>query len=188
MKGGVAALVIAAEELARSGASGAATWWWRSPRTRSGTAWARSDWSEEPLFEGLGAALVAEPTSLELYVAEKGRLLGGGATLFGRRPTARCRSWRERRRRHGRLPYRWERVYASGVPADPLLGAPTLNIGLIEGGVRPNVVPDRCSTTLDMRTVPGMSHAEIRSAAEAMLREGSSPRDAVETQVVAGPA
>ena len=41
------------------------------------------------------------------------------------------------------------------------VGHPTMNISTIRGR-KTNVVPDRCSITIDMRTVPGMNHDEIK--------------------------
>jgi succinyl-diaminopimelate desuccinylase len=58
-----------------------------------------------------------------------------------------------------------------GMPADPVLGVPTVNVGTIQGGVRINVVPDTCTARLDFRTVPGQEHAEIRRRVEAELQE-----------------
>jgi len=43
----------------------------------------------------------------------------------------------------------------------PLLGAPTLNLGEIHGGIAANVVPANCSIYLDIRTVPGMNKTNI---------------------------
>lgn len=37
----------------------------------------------------------------------------------------------------------------------PLLGAPSLNIGVIHGGDQPNIVPARCTVRIDRRWVPG---------------------------------
>lgn len=37
----------------------------------------------------------------------------------------------------------------------PLVGSPSINVGLIEGGVGTNVVADRCTLRVDRRTVPG---------------------------------
>ncbi|SHD76472.1 Acetylornithine deacetylase or succinyl-diaminopimelate desuccinylase (fragment) [[Clostridium] ultunense Esp] len=42
-----------------------------------------------------------------------------------------------------------------------LLGKPTFNISTIEGGVKTNVVPDKCSITIDIRTVPSIEHGDI---------------------------
>jgi acetylornithine deacetylase/succinyl-diaminopimelate desuccinylase family protein len=40
-------------------------------------------------------------------------------------------------------------------PADPLLGPPTLSIGVIDGGTSVNTVPDRCRVEVDRRLVGG---------------------------------
>lgn len=40
---------------------------------------------------------------------------------------------------------------------DPDLGYPSLMVGLIEGGISPNVVPERCSFEVDVRTLPDFS-------------------------------
>ena len=45
--------------------------------------------------------------------------------------------------------------------ADPLLGRPTVTATLIEGGTAKNVVPDRCVVTLDVRSTPAYTHAEL---------------------------
>ena len=49
----------------------------------------------------------------------------------------------------------------------PLLGHPTVNVGSIQGGTQPNIVPDRCEISVDRRTIPGETerkvHAEIRA-------------------------
>jgi acetylornithine deacetylase/succinyl-diaminopimelate desuccinylase-like protein len=37
----------------------------------------------------------------------------------------------------------------------PLVGGPTINAALIEGGSAPNVVPDRCVVDIDRRVIPG---------------------------------
>jgi len=37
----------------------------------------------------------------------------------------------------------------------PLLGGPTINVGTITGGVKVNIVPDKCTIQLDRRLIPG---------------------------------
>ncbi len=37
------------------------------------------------------------------------------------------------------------------------LGTPTVNVGMIHGGMRHNIVPDLCEAVLDIRTVPGQN-------------------------------
>jgi acetylornithine deacetylase len=46
-----------------------------------------------------------------------------------------------------------ERIRRMPLPADPLLGPSTLNLGLISGGVAPNVIPPAASAQLLIRTV-----------------------------------
>jgi succinyl-diaminopimelate desuccinylase len=41
----------------------------------------------------------------------------------------------------------------------------------LAGGVANNVVPDRASATLDIRTLPGQSHAAIRAGVEGVVSE-----------------
>jgi acetylornithine deacetylase/succinyl-diaminopimelate desuccinylase family protein len=44
---------------------------------------------------------------------------------------------------------------------DPVLGAPTVNVGTIRGGAQSNIVPDYCEIEVDRRTIPGEVHEEI---------------------------
>jgi acetylornithine deacetylase len=46
-----------------------------------------------------------------------------------------------------------ERIRRMPLPCDPLLGPSTLNLGLIQGGVAPNVIPPTASAQLLIRTV-----------------------------------
>jgi acetylornithine deacetylase len=60
-----------------------------------------------------------------------------------------------------------ERIRRLPLPEDPVLGPGTLNIGTITGGVRPNVIPERCQAELLFRTVrdTGPLRREIAAAA-----------------------
>ncbi|MHB1001534.1 MAG: M20 family metallopeptidase [Armatimonadota bacterium] len=42
-------------------------------------------------------------------------------------------------------------------PPHPLIGLPSLNLGMINAGDRPNRVPDRCEASVDIRIVPPMT-------------------------------
>jgi acetylornithine deacetylase len=55
---------------------------------------------------------------------------------------------------------------------DPLLGRPSLSVGLIQGGISVNVVPDHCSIEIDRRTLPGEDErAAWQQAMEAVTKE-----------------
>jgi acetylornithine deacetylase/succinyl-diaminopimelate desuccinylase-like protein len=56
--------------------------------------------------------------------------------------------------------------------ADPLCKHPTLTIGgTIHGGIKTNVVPDRCVMTLDRRVLYEETPEEAREEIEAVLKE-----------------
>jgi acetylornithine deacetylase len=51
----------------------------------------------------------------------------------------------------------------------PLVGSPTCNIGVIEGGAQVNFVPDRCRITLDRRMTPGETADEVTAHYQAVI-------------------
>ena len=99
------------------------------------------------------AAIVGEPSDLQLGLAER----GGAwitATAFGRaahgsQPDLGVNAITSMARFLLRLP--------EGLPdrEHPLVGRPTINAALIDGGSAPNVVPDRCTVDIDRRILPG---------------------------------
>jgi acetylornithine deacetylase len=62
-----------------------------------------------------------------------------------------------------------ERIRTLPLPRDPLLGQSTLNLGLISGGVAPNVIPPHASAQLLLRTV------EPTDRIKALIRERLEP-------------
>lgn len=63
--------------------------------------------------------------------------------------------------------YDWRKTLAARESRTPGIGAPQLTVGLIEGGINTNVVPDRVTFRLDRRIVP----EEAPAAVEAELRD-----------------
>jgi succinyl-diaminopimelate desuccinylase len=59
----------------------------------------------------------------------------------------------------------------------PLLGAPSINVGVIAGGVSANVVADGCTAKVDRRTVPGEDPAAVIAELQALAaaREAADP-------------
>ncbi|MEM9998246.1 MAG: acetylglutamate kinase [Bacteroidota bacterium] len=105
------------------------------------------------------AALVGEPTELRPCLAQKGLLilrlhaigrtahaarahLGKNAILVAARDLAALQALTFDR-------------------ADPFLGLPTITPTLIEAGGAKNVVPDRCTVTLDIRSTPTYPHSDL---------------------------
>ena len=115
----------------------------------------------------VSAALVGEPTELRPCLAQKGLLIltatAHGATAHAARAhlgdNALTRAARD-----------LVALDAFTFPqADPLLGRPTATATVIEGGSAKNVVPDRCTFTLDVRSTPAATHAELTATVAGLL-------------------
>ncbi len=186
VKGGVAAQLVAAAALLRSGV----------PLRGSLIV---TEVADEEVGGRLGAAriaerddlrpdavMVAEPTNNRVCIGERGGV-GIRVTVYGR--TA-----------HGALPWEganaiegmaqvitalraelWPRLAAR---RHPYFAPASATISLIEGGVKTNVVPDRCSIYIDRRLIPGedpiAAVTEVREVAQAALRDAPDLRVVVE--------
>jgi succinyl-diaminopimelate desuccinylase len=111
----------------------------------------------------LQAVVISEPTSNCLGLAERGvfwiEFTTHGKTAHGSTPEL----GRNAITMMMALLSEFERLDLPFTP-HPVLGHFTRSINTIQGGVKVNVVPDRCAVTVDMRTVPGQDH-------KAMLRQ-----------------
>jgi succinyl-diaminopimelate desuccinylase len=114
------------------------------------------------------ALLVSEPSSNDLYVAEKGALwleiATHGQTAHGSMPDL------------GRNAVMMMVAFLAEfdkleIPftLHPMLGGFSKSVNTITGGVKTNVVPDYCAVTVDMRTVPGQDHSKIVRQIEALF-------------------
>ncbi len=52
----------------------------------------------------------------------------------------------------------------------PMVGVPTCNVGVIQGGSTANAVPDHCVIYLDRRMIPGEDPAAVQAELEAVVR------------------
>ena len=117
------------------------------------------------------AAIVGEPTGLNVLVAHKGAVRWRVTT----KGVSAHRSAPERGRNAvvmmGRV---LERIEAGLRPTltrrvHPLLGAPTVSVGVIRGGTQVNVVPARCEIEVDRRLNPGERPQEAGAELEELL-------------------
>jgi acetylornithine deacetylase/succinyl-diaminopimelate desuccinylase-like protein len=69
--------------------------------------------------------------------------------------------------------YRWRDGLAARVSAIPGIGAAQLTIGLIEGGINTNVVPDRVVFRLDRRMIPEENPAAVEAELRAVIAEAA---------------
>jgi len=122
-------------------------------------------------------AIVGEPTRLQVITAHKGSLwleiethgvaAHGATPQFGKNAVHKMAhiveylqtdyAARLRRRKH------------------KLLGHATINVGVICGGVQPNIVPDHCIISIDRRTLPGETDAGVIREIKQLLRSRDLP-------------
>ena len=107
-----------------------------------------------------GALVVAEPTANQPLLGHKGafwlQATAQGVTAHGSMP------------QHGdNAVYKIARAalaleqFEFETAAHPLMGAPTLNVGTVRGGLNINSVPDAAELGLDIRTVAGQDHRRL---------------------------
>ena len=118
------------------------------------------------------AAIVAEPTEMRAVIATKGVL--------------RCRIVVRGKSAHSSKPHlgvnaitHMAKVLAAiesdntrmAVIQHPLVGSGTCNVGVINGGVQVNFVPDRCFIEIDRRLLPGESAARAVAEYQQLLNQ-----------------
>lgn len=65
----------------------------------------------------------------------------------------------------------------------PGIDTPTLNVGLIQGGINTNVVPDRVTLRLDRRIIPEESPAEVESQLRALIVAANENRPGITVEI-----
>ncbi len=65
----------------------------------------------------------------------------------------------------------------------PGIGSPNLNVGLIEGGINTNVVPDRVSFRIDRRMIPEENAEVIETTLRNIITDAASGRDGITVDV-----
>ncbi len=158
-KGGLAAMMHALAEVQASGREPPCEIWLAATADEE-----HSSGGVQKLCETLqaDAAVVAEPTELRVTLACKG-----------------CVRWRVRvdgREAHSSKPHLGINAIVHmaeviqtiekdsqllSTRSHPLLGSPTCNIGIIQGGTQVNVVPGSCVIEIDRRLLPGEDADEV---------------------------
>jgi succinyl-diaminopimelate desuccinylase len=125
---------------------------------------------QKNLMGKAGAMIVGEPTSNYPLVGHKGSVKFHahfkGVSAHGSMPHLGVNAIYKAAKALGKL-----EAFDFGVPAHPVMGKPTLNVGTIEGGNTVNAVPDAASIGVDIRTVPGMDHTALLSGLNSLLEE-----------------
>lgn len=169
MKGGLAAMIVSAKRLA-------STLQLKGDLILAATASEETDSlgaieiASRLKKDSIQAIVIPEPSNNRLVLAEKGALwleiITKGKTAHGSMPE------------HGRnavvMMIRFINEFLKiKIPfiEHHLLGSFSHSINTIFGGVKTNVVPDRCIMTVDMRTLPGQDHRAILKRIEALIKE-----------------
>lgn len=110
------------------------------------------------------AAIVAEPTSLQVVIAHKGavrwRCKTHGRAAHSSQPHLGDNAVYKMARVLAALEAYAKQVGAS-VPKHRLCGEATLSVGTIRGGLSVNTVPDECTIEIDRRLLPGETAMEV---------------------------
>lgn len=108
-------------------------------------------------------AIVGEPTDCKTVVKHKGCLwadvITTGVAVHGATPERGINAIAKMAKLVQALDTEFRQVLVESGGHDDWLGHSTINLGMIHGGTRSNIVPDRCTLRVDMRTTPGLLKA-----------------------------
>lgn len=159
MKSGVAAFVAAAIDLADQldGAPGVVLYITAGEETGSEGAFVLA---RRGMRGDAGALVVAEPSDNRPFCGHKGALwlkaTTRGVTAHGSMPDKGVNAVYAAARAVSKL-----EAFDFNVARHAVMGGPTLNVGNFHGGLNVNSVPDRAEIGIDLRTLPGMRHAQL---------------------------
>jgi acetylornithine deacetylase/succinyl-diaminopimelate desuccinylase family protein len=182
MKGPVAAALAAAAAIRRAGIQLAGTFELHlaADEELAGIHGTQVLWDRGLLDQD--AAIVGEPSELQVGLAERGgawfTATAFGTAAHGSTPHLGVNAITSMARFLLRLPEVLPEL------SHPLVGSPTVNAALIDGGSAPNVVPDRCSVDIDRRVIPGETDPEaVRAPFLALVASLRAEHPEVEIEV-----
>lgn len=129
--------------------------------------------------------IIPEPTDFKAVIAHRGMLwleiTTAGKTAHSSMPHLGVNALSKMMKLLNRL-----ENFQPAFTAHPQLGEPSMSINMIQGGNAVNVVPDSCSVTVDIRTVPGQLHADITGQLESICEElnGQDPEFHAEVKIL----
>lgn len=131
------------------------------------------------------AAVVTEPTNLDLCLAHKGfglfEFITKGRAAHGSQPEKGIDANRHMGWIMTELDLLSQKIQSA--PSHPLLGLPSLHMPVIKGGREPFTYADECRMKLERRTLPGESREEILSDLKAILKRLSGRSDVFKAEV-----
>jgi succinyl-diaminopimelate desuccinylase len=108
-------------------------------------------------------AIIGEPTSLKTVFRHKGCLWADvhttGVAVHGATPELGVNAIVKMAKLVAALDTEFREILSEAAGADEWLGVSTINLGMIQGGTRSNIVADSCKLRVDIRTTPGLQRA-----------------------------
>jgi len=118
-------------------------------------------------------AIIGEPTQLKVIHAHKGNvwlwLETKGKAAHGARPELGENAIHKMAKVVDLLETKYRKQLKKR--KHPLLGHGTINVGSIRGGFQANIVPAKCTITIDRRTLPGENEASVRRELTTFFKE-----------------
>ena len=168
MKSGVAAMVVAALQLAQRSTPKAGLTLVLTAGEETCCQGAYHLASLEGVLGEAGAIVVGEPTANYPWIGHKGavrfEIRTKGVTAHASMPEEGINAVYKAAEAILKLS-----AFDFQVAAHPILGKPTLNVSTIAGGLNLNSVPDRCVIGIDIRTIPEQNHAKIHQQLQDFL-------------------
>jgi succinyl-diaminopimelate desuccinylase len=183
VKGGMAAMLAAFARLVREKPAGSSSVVMSCTCDEESTVLGVTDlvklWSDPSRTGSLlsrrpDLSIVAEPTDLDIVVAHRGatrwKVKTVGRACHSSKPSNGINAIYRMARVVTALEEFAERLPQSIAP-HPLCGPPTLSVGLIQGGISVNTVPDECTIEIDRRVIPGEQDRDVIVQVQAFLSE-----------------
>jgi len=171
MKGGIAAMTMAAIEIKRAGTPLKGDLVLHFTAAENSSLLGAKALVSEGHLEGVGALLNSEPSSMRLFVSEKGTVWIR-ATARGDTGHSAFRDGETGDRGNAivRLARFIDRIHDLDLKAPPHrhLKPPTINPGMISGGLSTPLTPPRAVCDIDVRLVPGLTPEAVLKAFEAV--------------------
>jgi succinyl-diaminopimelate desuccinylase len=182
MKSGVAAFIAAALQRAPELSATAGVVLYITAGEETGCEGARA-LARRGIAGAAAALVVAEPTANRPLCGHKGALwlsaTIAGVAAHGSMPECGVNAAYAAARAVGRL-----ETFVFEVPRHTVMGAPTLNVGTLHAGANINSIPDRAELGIDIRTLPGMHHADVRDCIASVLGPEVVLRSVVDVESV----
>lgn len=171
MKGGMAAMTVAALNLVRAGKPLKGDLLLTFSAAENSNCLGARRLLADGHFDGVGALLVSEPTGNRAFVAEKGALWLRATARgeYGHNAFSESRTG-DRGNAIVRLARYLDKAHdlQLDAPAHRYIRPPTINIGMIRGGLSFPLIPDTASADIDVRLVPGQSAESVMAAFQAI--------------------